>query len=76
MYSKFELEEKLLPELKQIAKEVGVKKVDSYKKSDLIYEILDVQAKIKPSEQPAPQPEKNIRLKCGSVFGEDTTGEP
>ena len=44
MYSKFELEEKLLPELKQIAKEVGVKKVDSYKKSDLIYEILDVQA--------------------------------
>ena len=61
MYSKFELEEKLLPELKQIAKEVGVKKVDSYKKSDLIYEILDVQAKIKPSEQPAPQPEKKAK---------------
>ena len=61
MYSKFELEEKLLPELKQIAKEVGVKKVDSYKKSDLIYEILDVQAKIKPSEQPVPQPEKKAK---------------
>lgn len=61
MYSKFELEEKLLPELKQIAKEVGVKKVDSYKKSDLIYEILDVQAKIKPSDQPVPQPEKKAK---------------
>jgi len=44
MYNILDLNEKLLPELKQIAKEEGVKKVDSFKKDELIYKILDQQA--------------------------------
>lgn len=45
-----ELNSKLLPELKTIAKDLGVKKVESFKKKDLIYKILDQQA-IKASEK-------------------------
>lgn len=40
-----ELRDKLLAELRQTAKEMGIKRVDSYKKEDLIYAILDNQAK-------------------------------
>jgi transcription termination factor Rho len=38
------LGEKLLEDLKTIAKEVGVDKIDKLKKQDLIYKILDTQA--------------------------------
>ncbi|MBP5136851.1 MAG: transcription termination factor Rho [Paludibacteraceae bacterium] len=58
MYNILELNDKLLPELKQIAKEEGVKKIDSYKKEELIYKILDAQAINNASQQPAPQAEK------------------
>ncbi len=44
MYDIVELNSKLLPELKEIAKGLAIKKVDSYKKQDLIYKILDAQA--------------------------------
>ncbi|QZT36659.1 transcription termination factor Rho [Halosquirtibacter xylanolyticus] len=44
MYDIIELSKKLLPDLKEIAKELNVKRVDSYKKQDLIYKILDEQA--------------------------------
>lgn len=44
MYNILDLNEKLLPELKQIAKEEGIKKVDSLKKDELVYKILDQQA--------------------------------
>ncbi len=44
MYNIIELNDKLLPELKQIAKDMGIKKVDSLKKEDLVYKILDQQA--------------------------------
>ncbi len=44
MYDIIELNKKLLPELKDIAKELGIKKVDATKKQDLIYKILDEQA--------------------------------
>jgi transcription termination factor Rho len=44
MYDILELNKKLVPELKDIAKELDIKKVESYKKQDLIYKILDTQA--------------------------------
>lgn len=44
MYDILELNKKLLTELRQIAKDLNVKKVESYKKQDLIYKILDEQA--------------------------------
>jgi transcription termination factor Rho len=44
MYDILVLNEKLLPELKEIAKELGVKKTETLKKQDLIYKILDQQA--------------------------------
>ncbi len=50
MYDIIELSRKLLPDLKDIAKELDIKKVESYKKQDLIYKILDTQA-IKASEK-------------------------
>ncbi len=44
MYDILELNEKLLPELRQIAKDLNVKRVESFKKQELIYKILDEQA--------------------------------
>ncbi len=44
MYNIIELNDKLLPELKQIAKDMGMKRIDSLKKEDLVYKILDQQA--------------------------------
>lgn len=44
MYDIIELSKKLVPELREIAKELNIKKVESYKKQDLIYKILDTQA--------------------------------
>ncbi|MFV0377139.1 MAG: transcription termination factor Rho [Mangrovibacterium sp.] len=44
MYDIIELSRKLLPDLREIAKELKIKKVESFKKQDLIYKILDTQA--------------------------------
>jgi transcription termination factor Rho len=44
MYDILELSKKLLPELKDIAKELDIKKTEGLKKQDLIYKILDQQA--------------------------------
>lgn len=44
MYDIIELSRKLLPDLREIAKELDIKKVESFKKQDLIYKILDTQA--------------------------------
>ena len=64
------LGEKLLEDLKTIAKEVGVDKIDKLKKQDLIYKILDTQAENitksvpdgdienKPKRAPRPRPAK------------------
>ncbi len=43
-YNILELNEKLLPELQSIAEELGIKKISSLKKDELIYRILDEQA--------------------------------
>ena len=44
MYNIIQLNDKNLSELQVIAKELGIKKADSYKKEDLVYKILDDQA--------------------------------
>ncbi len=44
MYDILELSNKLLPELREIAKELKIKRTESLKKQDLIYKILDQQA--------------------------------
>jgi len=50
MYEIEELRSKLLAELKDIAREYGLKKVESFKKEELIFQILDAQAINPPSE--------------------------
>lgn len=44
MYDILELSKMLLPDLREIAKELKIKKAESLKKQDLIYKILDQQA--------------------------------
>ena len=46
MYDILELNEKLLSDLRQIAKELNIKRVEAYKKKELIYKILDQQAMV------------------------------
>ena len=60
MYDILELSEKLLPELRQIAKEMKIKRVESFKKQELIYKILDVQAK-RPTPEITQQQPKVMR---------------
>jgi len=50
MYDIVALNSKLLTELREIAKELKIKRVESYKKQDLIYQILDAQAVNPPQE--------------------------
>jgi len=62
MYDILELSKKLLPELREIGKELNIKRIESFKKQDLIYTILDTQAirdsVIKTPEKKAPPVEK------------------
>ena len=44
MYNIIQLNDKDLSELQSIAKELGIKKAESYKKEELVYSILDEQA--------------------------------
>ena len=62
MYDILELNTKLLTELREIAKSVGIKRVEIMKKQDLIFRILDQQAirAITPSTPPSP---KKIKIK-------------
>ncbi|MDD5571966.1 MAG: Rho termination factor N-terminal domain-containing protein, partial [Bacteroidales bacterium] len=52
MYDIIELNNKLLPELKDIAKGLNIPQFDILKKQDLIYAILDFQAMNSKTEQP------------------------
>jgi transcription termination factor Rho len=44
MYDIQELNKKLLAELREIAKELKIKRIESFRKEDLVYKILDTQA--------------------------------
>ena len=63
MYDIIELSKKLVPELKEIAKELNIKKPESYKKQDLIYKILDTQAIIASEKKAEPSKDKNQKNK-------------
>ncbi|MFV0365405.1 MAG: transcription termination factor Rho [Mangrovibacterium sp.] len=47
MYVKSDLDNKVVADLKEIAKSLGIKRLDSFKKEELVYKILDVQAEVK-----------------------------
>ncbi len=71
MYDILELNKKLVPELRDIAKGLKIKRVESYKKQDLIYKILDTQA-IQEAEKNAkknsPQDQKDQKKEERSTF--------
>lgn len=50
MYDKSQLEEMLLPDLRDVAKKLNIRKSDSLKKQELVYQILDHQAANPPQE--------------------------
>jgi transcription termination factor Rho len=89
MYDILELNKKLVPELREIAKELKIKRVESYKKQDLIYKILDTQAiqeaeknvkKIPPKEERGKNKEERsiknfLRKKQDTSKEPDTPGE-
>ena len=58
MYDILELNNKLVPELREIAKELDIKRVESFKKQDLIYKILDTQAIKEAETNKQPKEEK------------------
>jgi len=77
MYDIIELSRKLLPDLREIAKELKIKKVESYKKQDLIYKILDTQAILASERKQENSREKNAKVKSSSapnVQQEDKAG--
>ena len=63
MYDILELNKKLVSELREIAKDLQIRKVEPLKKQDLIYKILDQQAINATSEvktEKKPNPRKRI----------------
>ncbi len=55
MYDILELNDKLLADLRQIAKTLNIKRVESYKKQELIYKILDQQALVAAQSESEPE---------------------
>ena len=62
MYDIIELNNKLIHELKDIAKELNIPKYDSYKKQELIYKILDMQALNPPAEEVQKEKKERARI--------------
>ncbi|WP_279157794.1 transcription termination factor Rho [Parabacteroides goldsteinii] len=60
-YNILELNEKLLPELQSIAEELGIKKISSLKKEELVYRILDEQAISYAGQQSEKEKEKEAK---------------
>ena len=67
-YNILELNEKLLPELQSIAEELGIKKVSSLKKEELVYRILDEQAISYAGIQAEKEKEKEAKKKQKTSF--------
>lgn len=74
MYDILDLNAKLLPELREIAKELGINKVEAFKKRDLIYKILDQQAIKASTEIVANQEKTKKRPRARAV--KITTSKP
>ena len=67
MYDIIELNKKLVNELREIAKGIGINKTDKLKKEDLVYQILDYQAANPPKKETTDKPQK--RVPAGSSSG-------
>jgi transcription termination factor Rho len=62
MYDILELSKKLLPELREIAKELKIKRAETLKKQDLVYKILDQQAIEATENKTVQNKENNVPL--------------
>ncbi|MCY1719060.1 transcription termination factor Rho [Prolixibacteraceae bacterium Z1-6] len=69
MYDILELNKKLVPELKDIAKELKIKKIESFKKQDLIYKILDTQAILEAEKKERKVAPKEPKEEKGGILG-------
>ena len=58
MYKKEVLEAKLLADIRLVAKELGVKRVESFRKQELIFAILDKQAEVEAKKEPIKSPKE------------------
>ena len=67
MYDILELNDKLLSDLRQIAKTLNIKRVDSFKKQELIYKILDQQALLAAQSTPVPELKENKENKAAEA---------
>ncbi len=84
MYKKEALEVKLLADLRVIAKEMGIRRVESFKKQELIFAILDQQAEIsaktpldKQAKQDNPNKGKRERIKVKKEYqSKSNTSKP
>jgi transcription termination factor Rho len=65
MYDILELSKMLVPELREIAKQLNIKKAETLKKQDLIYKILDQQA-INATEAKSAQQKERAEQKSGT----------
>ena len=61
MYDIKQLNSMLLPDLKKVAKELDIKRTDTYKKQELIYKILDEQASDISAQKTEPEKKSNPR---------------
>ncbi len=76
MYDILELNKKLVPELRDIAKGLRIKRVESFKKQDLIYKILDTQAvqeAEKKERRNAPKEQKKEEKGLKTLFSKKTS---
>ena len=62
MYDILELNKKLLPELKEVAKQLNIKRVDALRKQDLIYKIHDQQAILAIESRKVERKPKNVEI--------------
>jgi transcription termination factor Rho len=70
MYQISKLREKNLSELREIAKELKINSIQSFKKDDLIYKILDVQVEMEfkePTEKPQIEKEEETNTKSTEI---------
>lgn len=70
MYDILELNKKLVSELRDIAKQLQIKRVESLKKQDLVYKILDQQA-ISATDNKPQDKKKNLRHRTKKVEDEN-----
>ncbi|MDA3891029.1 MAG: transcription termination factor Rho [Salinivirgaceae bacterium] len=71
MYDILELNKKLVPELKEIAKNLKVKKLETLRKQDLIYKILDQQAIDASKTKKAPKKGSDDKTEMGKSIDEN-----